>query len=246
MPAEALPYLANWLDLQLEGSLTANQHRQLLQALPDLWRRWGTVAGLRAWVRVHLAVLSGHDVEVIAKSGLPGIVERFVERRHLIVQPPGDATRLAPQALWSPSVERRFQVGVFDREGEIELVSIGDPGTDVFRHYAHAFRVYVPAAWVPSPAAQALLQRAIDLQRPAHTSFSLVLVEPRFRIGSQSTLGLDSVVGGDAAPWRMSCGADPAASGGAAGMGLGIDSTLGGSRAAVGVRARRLHNGGMS
>ncbi len=81
----------------------------------------------------------------------------------------------------------------------------------MFRHYAHAFRVYVPAAWVPSPAAQALLQRAIDLQRPAHTSFSLVLVEPRFRIGDQSTLGLDSVIGGDNAPWRVSCAADPAA-----------------------------------
>ncbi len=230
VPAEALPYLANWLDLQLDGSLTADQHRQLLQALPDLWRHWGTVAGLRTWVRVHLAVLSGLDVELIEKSGLPGIVERFVERRHLIVQPPGESTRVAPQALWSPSVERRFQVGVFDREGEIALVSIGDPEEDVFRHYAHAFRVYVPAAWVPSPAAQALLQRAIDLQRPAHTSFSLVLVEPRFRIGGQSTLGLDSVIGGDNAPWRVSCAADPAASGRTTGSGLGIDSTLGGSR----------------
>ena len=66
----------NWLDLQLDGSLTADQHRQLLQALPGLWRRWGTVAGLRDWVRVHLAVLSGLDVEVIDESGLPGIVER--------------------------------------------------------------------------------------------------------------------------------------------------------------------------
>ncbi|MGH6719603.1 MAG: hypothetical protein ACREER_09825, partial [Alphaproteobacteria bacterium] len=179
--------------------------------------------------RVHLAVLSGLDVEFIEKSGLPGIVERFVERRHLIVQPPGESTRLVPQALWSPSVERRFQVGVFDREGEIALVSIGDPEEDVFRHYAHGFRVYVPAAWVPSPAAQALLQRAIDLQRPAHTSFSLVLVEPRFRIGGQATLGLDSVIGGDGAPWRVSC-ADPAASGRTTGTGLGIDSTLGGSR----------------
>jgi hypothetical protein len=183
--------------------------------------------GLRDWVRVHLSVLSGLDPEVIAAAGLPGIVERFVERRHVLLQPAGTPREAVPQALWSPSVERRFQVGVFDREGEVEIVSTGQPDEDVFRHYAHAFRVYVPAAWVPTPAGQGLLRRAIDLQRPAHATFSLVLVEPRLRIGDQSTLDLDCVIGGNV-PSRLGC-ADSGAPDNAAGGRLGYDATLRGS-----------------
>jgi len=228
-PAEALPYLASWLDLQLEGSLTADQHRGLLQALSSVWTRWGTIAGLRDWVRVHLAVLSGLDPDVVAAAGMPGIVERFVERRHVLLPPDGTHRAWVPQALWSPLVERRFQVGVFDREGEVEIVSHGHPDTDVFRHYAHAFRVYVPAAWVATPPAQALLRRAIDLQRPAHTIFSLVLVEPRFRIGDQSTLDLDCVIGGDV-PSRLGDSGETRISAGRSGGRLGYDATLGGSR----------------
>ena len=50
-------------------------------------------------------------------------------RRELRRAPPPDArtarARRSARAdgLWSPSVERRFQVGVFDRDGEVELVS---------------------------------------------------------------------------------------------------------------------------
>ena len=230
-PVEALPYLAKWLDLQLEGSLTADQHRRLMQALPAVWMRWGTITGLRDWVRVHLSVLSGLEPEVVAAAGMPGIVERFVERRHVLLQPGGTHQAWVPQALWSPLVERRFQVGVFDREGEVEIVSHGHPDEDVFRHYAHAFRVYVPAAWVATPAAQALLRRAIDLQRPAHTTFSLVMVEPRLRIGDQSTLDLDCVIGGDLPSRLGGCGESGAAAGASGGR-LGYDTTLGGSRPA--------------
>ena len=33
------------------------------------------------------------------------------------------------------------------------------------------------------------------MQTPAHVSWELVLLEPRFRIGVQSTVGLDTVIG---------------------------------------------------
>jgi phage tail-like protein len=204
VPEEQLAYLASWLDLTLEGTLAPDQNRQILAELPRLWRTWGTVAGVRAWVRVHLAALSGAAVQDIERAGLPGIVEAFVDRRSLWLGRADTSTLSPTEALWSPSVERRFQVGVFDRAGEVELVSAGDPELDVFRRYAHKFRVYVPAIWVRTAAAEALLRRAIDLQRPAHTTFDLVLVEPRFRVGDQSTIALDTVVGGQQ-PWHLDC-----------------------------------------
>lgn len=198
VPPEALAYLASWVDLRLEGGLTADQNRRRLGVLPKLRARWGTVEGMRRWIRVHLALLAGRDEDALEGAGIPGIVERFVERRRLWLGASG-ARLGGADPLWSPSVERRFQLGVFDRAGEVELVSTGDPDADVFRQYAHAFRVYVPSACVRTAAAEALLRRAIDLQRPAHATYELVLVEPRFRVGVQSTLELDAVVGGAAA-----------------------------------------------
>ena len=242
VPKEQLASLARWLDLSLEGTLTADQNRQVLAELPRIWRTWGTVAGIRAWVRVHLAALSGVALNDLERAGLPGIVEAFVERRHLWLNRPDTAT-LPTEAIWSPAVERRFQVGVFDQLGEVELVSAGDPSLDVFRRYAHRFRVYVPSIWVRTAEAEAVLRRAIDLQRPAHTTFELVLVEPAFRVGEQSTIALDTVVGG-VPPWHIECptdGADPSQ----AARRLGYDTVVGGGRRKTSGPGGVLGSGGL-
>jgi phage tail-like protein len=242
VPPEALAYLAGWLDLRLEGTWTADQNRRVLEALPALRARWGTVDGLRRWIRVHLAVLGGMDEAVLEAAGLPGIVETFVERRRLQVGT--ESARLgAAGPLWSPAVERRFQVGVFDRVGEVELVSTGDPETDLFRRHAHAFRVYVPAGLVRTAAAESLLRRAIDLQRPAHAVYELVLVEPRFRVGVQSTLELDSVVGG-AEPQPLPCARADDAPSRPPYQRLGFDAVLGGGGAGAGRRGGALTTDG--
>jgi phage tail-like protein len=229
VPPEAMAYLAGWLDLRLEGTWSAEQNRRLLQAMPKLRATWGTLDGLRAWLRVYLANLGGASPEQLEQAGIPGIVESFVERRRLLLNRRDVAVLGVAEGLWSPSVERRFQVGVFDREGEVELVSPGDPELDVFHHYAHSFRVYVPAAWVRTPDDEALIRRAIEMQKPAHTTYELVLVEPRFRIGEQSTIDLDTVIGGPL-PGPLVCPTVDDAPSRPAYQRLGYDTTLGGPR----------------
>jgi hypothetical protein len=141
-----------------------------------------------------------------------------------------DTARLgSADPLWSPAVERRLQIGVYDREGEVELVSVGDPALDVFRHSAHRFRVYVPSAWVRTAAQEALLRRAIVAQTPAHTSYELVLVAPRFRVGVQSTVALDTVVGAPATP-GLACPTDDEPASRPPHERLGFDLVLGAGR----------------
>lgn len=72
----------------------------------------------------------------------------------------------------------------------------------------------VPAAWVATAHAEQTLRRAIEAEKPAHTSYDLCLLEPRFRVGVQATLGVNTLVaathtlrlapadGGDVAPSR--------------------------------------------
>ncbi|HEX6863314.1 MAG TPA: hypothetical protein VF414_10890, partial [Thermoanaerobaculia bacterium] len=70
------------------------------------------------------------------------------------------------------------------------------PERDVFHEHAHRFRVFVPSAWVRTAADERRLRRALDTEKPAHTAYDLCLVEPRFRVEVQSTVGLDTVIGG--------------------------------------------------
>ena len=133
------------------------------------------------------------------------------------------------KAMWSPSVVRRLQLGVYSQLGDVELVSAGDPDRDVFFQFANQFTVFVPSAWVRTGADERLLRRAIESEKPAHTSYELRLVEPRLRLGVQSTVGLDTIIGGRPSI-RLDCGASqdlPAAR--APRNRLGYDAVLGGS-----------------
>ena len=49
--------------------------------------------------------------------------------------------------------------------------------------------------WVKTAGAERMLRRAINSEKPAHTAYDLVLVEPRFQIGRQSTIGYDTIIG---------------------------------------------------
>jgi hypothetical protein len=87
------------------------------------------------------------------------------------------------------------------------MISTGDPHRDAFQEYAHRFRVFVPAAWAQSAEDERMIRRAVDAERPAQTAYDLCLVEPRFRVGVQSTVGLDTIVA--ATPLaQLGCSAD--------------------------------------
>ena len=61
--------------------------------------------------------------------------------------------------------------------------------------YAHRFTVFVPAALVRTDRARKALDNLLRAESPAHTRWDLRYVEPRFRIGVQSMIGFDAVVG---------------------------------------------------
>jgi phage tail-like protein len=239
VPTEAMDYLAGWLNITLEKSWTPEQKRLVLTTVPKLRTSWGTVEGLRQWIRVFLSVLGNVPIADLAAAGLPGLVESFVDRRRVLLTGCGPSLE-ASGGLWSPTVERRFQIGVFDQVGEVALVSTGDPDLDLFQHYAFSFRVYLPATFIRTPEDEALLRRAIELQKPAHAVYELVLVEARLRIGAQSTIDLDTVIG-EPYPNPLSCPAVTDAPSRAPYQRLGFDATLaGGAGQGAGALERNL------
>jgi phage tail-like protein len=232
-----LEYLATqWLGLTLEGDWTAEQKRRLLVAAPEIYKRHGQLAGLRQFVAVYLANLAGLDTTEVTRAGFPVIVEGFRERQHLFVSGGHAATLCESGPLWSASVTRRLQLGVFARERDAELVSTGDPVHDVFTRYAHRFRVFVPAGWVRTAAAERMLRRAIETEKPAQTQYDLCLVGARFRVEAQSTVGVDTILGATPVT-ALGCVLDPDRAPGLPPEGrLGYDTVLGCGRVEAAAR----------
>jgi hypothetical protein len=122
----------------------------------------------------------------------PLILEHFQLRRWLFL----DSGRLGDQAvLWGKRIMNRSQLNDGARVDHTQLLTIQDPYRDPFHYYAHKFTVFVPARIEKSEGQRKALENLLQTQRPAHTVSHIEFVSPRFRIGVQSMIGLDSVVG---------------------------------------------------
>ena len=212
---KALEFLASWFALPLEGTWNDEQKRELLKAVAGIyfgsWKastgktvclteadpanvaRRGTREGLRRYLQVYLENITGLDTT--EQGAFPQIDEGFRERQRLMLAL-GNTSALSHCApLWSSSVVGRLQFGSFAREGEARLVSTGDPELEIFEEFSHRFRVFVPSSWINTASDEEMVHRALREEKPAHTSYELCLVEPRFRVGLQSTVGVDTILG---------------------------------------------------
>jgi phage tail-like protein len=189
-----LAYLASWLALPLEGEWSTEQRRRLLAAAPRIYPHRGQAEGLADYVRIYLQNITGISPD--DQRPYPRIVEGFRERQRALLVPRGLAELDYGAPIWGPGQVGRLQLDVYAREGDIRLVSTGDPQRDLFHEYAHRFRVFMPAAWVRTTGDERMLRRALDAEKPAHTHYDLCLVEPRMRVGIQSIVGIDTIIGG--------------------------------------------------
>jgi hypothetical protein len=120
------------------------------------------------------------------------LLEHYQIRRWLFV----GAGRLGAEAkLWSERITRRAHLDHGAEIGVSRLDTTPDPLHDPFLVYAHKFTAFVPAAVGRDPGQRRALSNLLADESPAHTQFTIEYVEPRFRIGFQSTVGFDAVVG---------------------------------------------------
>lgn len=185
--------LAAWLGLPLEGEWSAEKSRNLLLSVREVYPRRGTLAGLRVYLQAYLQNMT--DWLPAEQGDFPVLVEGFRQRQHLLLRHPSQSGKGQARRLWSPDVTGRLQLGVTSQLGHAKVISTGDPNRDLFHEYAHRFSIHVPAMWVRTAKDEAMLRRAVEREKPAHTVYELKLVEARFRIGTQSTIGLDTILG---------------------------------------------------
>jgi phage tail-like protein len=177
-PSDALSWLASWLDLSLEEQWPVARRRELVRHAHRLYRLRGTPEGLR----LHLE---------IATARRPWVLEHFTLRNWLYA----DGIRVGEARAWGSAATRRLQLGVHDRIGDFALTDAGDPLLDPFNRYAHQFTVFVVLPDAGESQTRRTVRRVVAMAQPAHAEGRVEFVRPLMRVGVQSFVGVDTVIG---------------------------------------------------
>lgn len=212
--ADFLTWLSSWVGLSLDRHWPEARRRRFLKDAGRLYAWRGTHAGLRQQLLLLLDMEPAQrcceddqprtTCEIAPANCAPPqpdpcaweppllILEHYQLRRWLWL----GAGRLGEQAaLWGRSIVNRSQLGTNAQTEVTQLITKQDPLRDPFHLFAHKFSVFVPACIERSETARKALENLLRTEKPAQTQAQIVYVAPRFRIGVQSMIGFDTVIG---------------------------------------------------
>ena len=196
-PMEIINWLACLVDLSFDPSWPLERRRALVNRAMELYRQRGTPEGIRLYVEIY----TGTRPEIIEAFLQRPAQPAFLGRRGSVLGCPMHLAECRPERL---------------------------PEEQLLYDHAHRFTVlvYLEDACDAEPMLT-VVNRIVEVNKPAHTAHTLCPIYPDARVAIQSTLGLDLVVGGrQAAGTRLGGRAvlpgmeTPAAI-------LGVDSVLG-------------------
>jgi len=185
-PAEVLPWLAEFIGLVLDRRWPEHTRRRLIAEGIWLFRYRGTVMGLTRFLEIYL------ECKVV-------IIEHFKVRGL------GGALVGKSDAKEANSVlGAGFRIG--GRIGKEEAVSInGQTIEDAFKTHAHRFSVIIPLSLEPEQ--RQVVERILEVHRPAHTLYDICTVDAGMRVGIGLYAGLTSIIGRTSGFGRIQIGA---------------------------------------
>ena len=216
-----LSWLASWVGVALAQEWPEARRRRYFKTATRLYCLRGTHVGLRRQLLLLLGFDQAYDAclderpraRCVAKprncgpqpprtraDPPPLVLEHYRLRRWLHA----GSARLGDDAiLWGKRIVNRSELSGKHpppdqtgnaRVGETQLKGVPDPLHDPFLVYAHRFSVFVPARVRSCDGERRAFERLLARETPAHTACDIRYVEPRFRVGVQAMIGLDSVV----------------------------------------------------
>lgn len=202
-PSEALDWLGGFLALTFDARIREAVRRSLLAEIATLWRQRGTIPGLTRL----LSILAEAPVQIIEGFRL--------RRANTAVLGAADWTILGPglqlggtaeaAAGWESDLEAahlaltlrraavRLEGGTPCPQADPPEPLDPDPVIAFHRRYAHRFTVVVPRH--RTEELLAVLDLAIETNKPAHTLHALCWLDAGFRLGQGSLVGIAPVGG---------------------------------------------------
>jgi phage tail-like protein len=172
-PRELLPWLAGFVGLVLDERWPERTKRNLIAMAVPLFRRRGTVGGLKRFLELYTEV----PVTLIEHFKLRGIGGAILGE--------------AEGAFTSSVLGFGFRVG-----GAVDTdvpAPLSGTTRNAFETHAHRFTVIIPATL--SEEQVDVVRHIIDVHRPAHTVFDICTAGAGMRIGRGLHVGLSSVIG---------------------------------------------------
>jgi phage tail-like protein len=216
-PAAALPWLATWLAVNLDQGESEARIRSTIAGAFQRYRWRGTVEGLR------LALLEDAGIHAVISE--PIAASTFFAMgpgsdcsgSGTIGSPPlGIGTRLTST---EPGGAVLGATAVLDHSYLITDAQFGEP---LFEEAAWQFIVEVHRREAYSDARLQLIRDIVDREKPAHTMYRLVVIEPTMRVGRQARIGIDAVVAGEPEPGWLGDGQAGLRLGGAPPLRVGV------------------------
>lgn len=168
IPSDALEWLASWMGLALEPNWSDYQRRLLIAQAPYFFQRRGTQLGL---------------LQAILLTLYPNFGPRIFQ---------DDITQLCPTVRIVESFLTRTQPGVAAGDPTETTLNTTNNVKQDAQVRAHRFAVILPTTIDAST--QELVRRIVDLEKPAHTAFTIKQYWALFRVG-EVRLGFDTVLG---------------------------------------------------
>ena len=202
--AEFLPWLATWMAVDIDQGWDVAMQRRAVAGAWQRYARRGTPEGLRE--------------SIAFETGVPVVIEESIQALSCwvlpaLVDPCGPAadddnfdadagSLLGFTTMLAQSAPQGAVIGstaILDRS---RIIAPDDVGTTLFDETAHRFSVmlYQSRGGADQSAAVA---RVVDREKPAHTTYHLCQFEPRMRVGFQSRVGIDTIVGCSAPLGRL-------------------------------------------
>lgn len=199
VPAEALPWLADFVALALDSRLREGVRRELVARIAPLYRQRGTLPGLGGL----LSILAEAPVQIVEGFRLRRPTAAYLGSA--LVGPGleigGAESTLAATNLddWERALAGAHAALELRRAVDPQPCPAADPEDPLpddpliafYRRHAHRFTVIVP---LPLDSVLAdVLEQAIERHKPAHTLHRLCWLDAGFRVGSASLVGISAI-----------------------------------------------------
>ena len=185
VPDDVLPWLSSFLDLALDPAWTADLRRKILKALPDLYRKRGTIAGLVETCKLIFGVTPAIQ-ELTAERNWGSLANGKTPTQ-------GGRAQLGAVRLFGKS-RARFRLDS-SALGQAPVRSYGNPDHDPLHAQVFRLRFLIPPFGSRTPVEIDRLERLIASQKPAHTVASIRVGGNGFILGTSAAVGVDTVFG---------------------------------------------------
>lgn len=200
-PKDFLPWLAGGLGLDLDENWTEETQRRIIARIFELSGKRGTVAGLRESLRLFAGVDAIIDEPLLNAAwwALPASDSCCADCAAHSGGAPWEQTQnsiLGWTTMLAPAEPQGAVVGATAVLDQSHLITEQDFGSPLFSDLAYQFSVQIYRGQLMCPGTLDNVRAVLEREKPAHTTYHLCIIEPRFRVGFQSRVGIDTVVGG--------------------------------------------------